>query len=62
MYMGYGGVCGGACGYEPVTKEEQLAILNQIEKRLEKKLEYIRKTREELNSEKTEKAAAASAK
>ena len=58
MYM-YGGMCGGSCGYEPITREERLAVLEQMEKGLEKKLENIRKAREELKSEKTEKVAAA---
>lgn len=45
-------VCGEECGYAPITKEEKVALLELKEKRLEEKLEYVRKIRESLKSEK----------
>ncbi len=57
MYMEYGGMCGTSCAYEPITKEENLALLELAEKRLEAKLTFIRKMKESLREEKSEKTA-----
>jgi hypothetical protein len=52
--MGWG--CGCGCEYEPLTKEEKVAILEKKEKILKEKLDYIHKIREELKSGKEAKA------
>ena len=51
---GYAGTCGGGCGcgHEPITKEEKMALLEEREGMLQKKLEYLAKMKEELKSEK----------
>jgi len=36
--------------YEPITKEEKIAILERKEKRLEKVIEHLRKVRESIQS------------
>jgi len=46
--------CG--CGDESMTKEEKMAMLEQKEKMLQEKLDYIHKMREGLKSENLAKA------
>jgi len=48
-------VYGGYCGYEPITKEEKVAILERKEKFLEEKLGRIRKIKESIKSGDVEK-------
>ena len=40
----------GACDYEPITKEEKIALLERKEKRLEKILEHVREVKESIKS------------
>lgn len=44
------GMCGAGCGYEPITKEEKIAVLERMEKKLQEKIEYVRKEKESLKS------------
>ena len=50
-----GSVCAGPCAYEPITKEEKIALLEEREEMFVKKLEYLRKAKESLKSDKTAK-------
>lgn len=45
---GYGGY--GACGYEPITKEEKIALLERKEQKLQGVLSHIQKIKESLKS------------
>jgi len=55
-YRVYGGNYNYSCGgYEPITKEEKVAILERKEKFLEEKLGRIRKIKESIKSGKVEK-------
>lgn len=50
---GAGWGCG--CGEESMTKEEKMDMLAEKEKMLQEKIDYIRKIREKLKSEKSAK-------
>ena len=52
-------MCGANCEPEAVTKEERLAFLEFAEKRIEGKLAYVRKLKELLAKEKSEKTVKA---